>query len=166
MKRFYDRHAGQEIKYEEGDKVFLDGRNLKTDRPTTKMADKWLGPFEVLKKVGASAYKLKIPQGWKKVHPVFNVMMLKPAQEPAFASQRKPPPPPPIIIDDEEEYEVEEILDCRKRGRGYQYLVKWKDYTPDNNSWEPASNLENAPDHVSRFHQRYPSKPRPPGVGT
>jgi len=26
------------------------------------------------------------------------------------------------------EYEVEEILSARKRGRGIQYLVKWKDY--------------------------------------
>ena len=25
MKRFYDRHAGQEISYEKGSKVFLDG---------------------------------------------------------------------------------------------------------------------------------------------
>ena len=25
MKRFYDRHAGQEIEFDPGDKVFLDG---------------------------------------------------------------------------------------------------------------------------------------------
>ena len=30
MKRFHDRHAGEEVEYETGAKVFLDGRNIKT----------------------------------------------------------------------------------------------------------------------------------------
>ena len=40
--------------------------------------------------------------------------------------------PPPDLIDGEEEYEIEEILQSRKNGRGckVQYLVKWKGY-PD-----------------------------------
>jgi Chromo (CHRromatin Organisation MOdifier) domain len=33
----------------------------------------------------------------------------------------------------QEEYEVEAILDKRKRGRKIKYLVKWKDYS-DNES--------------------------------
>ncbi|KAL5525002.1 hypothetical protein ACEPAF_8871 [Sanghuangporus sanghuang] len=118
MKRFYDRHAGKSIVYEMGQKVFLDGRNIKTIRPTKKMDDKWFGPFEVMERVGASAYKLKIPKTWKHVHPVFNEILLKPAVQPSFESQKKPPPPPPVIIDEQEEYEVEEILDSRlHRGR-------------------------------------------------
>lgn len=125
MKRFYDRHAGQEPEYSAGDKVFLDGRNIKTDRPSAKMADKWYGPYEILEKVGASAYRLKLPKTWKKVHPVFNVMMLKPAHEPAFVSQVKPPPPAPILIDDEEHFEVEAIIDSRIHRKRLQFLVKW-----------------------------------------
>ena len=45
-----------------GDKVFLDGCNIKMLWPSAKMEDKWFGPFEVLKKVGAAAYHLKIPR--------------------------------------------------------------------------------------------------------
>ncbi|KAL5519677.1 hypothetical protein ACEPAH_1360 [Sanghuangporus vaninii] len=52
MKRFYDRHAGKSMEYEVGSKVFLDGRNIKTTRPTKKMDDKWFGPFEIVEKGG------------------------------------------------------------------------------------------------------------------
>ncbi|KAL5498856.1 hypothetical protein ACEPAH_1374 [Sanghuangporus vaninii] len=52
MKRFYDRHAGKSMEYEAGSKVFLDGRNIKTTRPTKKMDDKWFGPFEIVEKGG------------------------------------------------------------------------------------------------------------------
>ena len=36
------------------------------------------GPFKVLKKIGASAYTLDIPDAWKRVsiHPTFNVNLL------------------------------------------------------------------------------------------
>ena len=94
-------------------KVFLDGRNIKTDRPTGKLEDKWFGPFEVVEKIGAAAYKLKLPRNWKKIHPVFNEILLKKAIEAVFESQRSRPPPPPILIDDEEQFEIEQIQDSR-----------------------------------------------------
>ncbi len=37
-----------------------------------KLNDKHFGPFKVIKKVGASFYKLQIPCTWKSIHPVFN----------------------------------------------------------------------------------------------
>ena len=36
--------------------------------------------------------------------------------------------PPPDLSEGEEVYEVETILNHRKRGRGYQYYVKWRGY--------------------------------------
>ena len=113
MKRFHDRHASEPLQLSKGDKVFLDGRHLKTSRPSAKMEDKWFGPFEILHKVGASAYRLKIPRSWKKVHPVFNEILLKPAVDPAFPSQIAKPPPPPVLVNNEKEYEIEEICDSR-----------------------------------------------------
>jgi hypothetical protein len=43
-----------------------------------------------------------------------------------------------------EEYEVEAVLDERKRGRQVQYLVRWKDYGLEDNTLEPEGNLANA----------------------
>ena len=158
MKRYHDRHASPTTQYETGDKVFLDGRNIKTSRPSAKMEDKWFGPFEVLEKVGAAAYRLKIPRSWKKVYPVFNEVLLKPAVEPLFETQKKPPPPPPTIIDDEIEYEVEQVLDLKLHHGKLQYLVKWIGYNEP--SWEPEENLEHAKDTVNDFYRLHPGAPR------
>ncbi|KAL5482962.1 hypothetical protein ACEPAI_9557 [Sanghuangporus weigelae] len=101
MKHFYDHHAGKVVEYEAGNKVFLDGRNIKTIRPMKKMDDKWFSPFKVVEKYTLFSMKS------------YNEILLKPSVEPSFESQKKPPPPSPIIVEDEEEYEVEEILDSR-----------------------------------------------------
>ncbi|MBW0512762.1 hypothetical protein O181_052477 [Austropuccinia psidii MF-1] len=46
------------------DKVWLACKNINTKNPTKKLSERWLGPFEVLKKVGSHAYHLKIPFQW------------------------------------------------------------------------------------------------------
>jgi hypothetical protein len=45
--------------------------------------------------------------------------------------------PPPELVEGEEVYEVETILKHRKRGRGWQYFVKWRGYPISDASWEP-----------------------------
>ena len=43
----------------------------------------------------------------------------------------------------EEEYEVESIVDKRFRKGRTEYFVKWKGWdNPDDNTWEPADNLD------------------------
>ena len=135
MKAHFDKHRTTPRTYEVGDRVWLEATNLKVQRPSKKLDDRRYGPFEVIEKIGASAYKLKLPAGWKALHPVFNESLLSPYVPPEAEHQKRALPPPPDIVDGHEEYEVEEILDSRKWGRGLQYLVKWKGYTEENNSW-------------------------------
>ena len=49
-------------------------------------------------------------------------------------------------------YEVEAILQRRKLGRSVEYLVAWKGYPADVNSWEPASGLTGARDAIVKFN--------------
>ena len=56
--------------------------------------------------------------------------------------------------DDESDdiYEVEEILDQRQLTSGIQYLVKWKGYTEDDNTWEPDHHVrDTAPEALKEF---------------
>lgn len=39
-------------------------------------------------------------------------------------------------------FDIEEILNHRKKGSTYSFLVRWKGYGPDQNTWEPKSNLQ------------------------
>ncbi|OCB88297.1 hypothetical protein A7U60_g4499 [Sanghuangporus baumii] len=124
-----------------------------------KMDDKWFGSFEVVEKIGVSAYRLKLLKTWKKVYPVFNEILLKPAVQPSFESQKKPPPLLPVIIDEQKEYEVEEILDsCLHRGK-LQFLVKWVGY--EEATWQLESDVkDNAQESIQEFYCKHPGAPR------
>jgi len=69
-------------------------------------------------------------------------------------------PPGPVNMEGHPEYEVKEILSARKQGRGIQYLVKWKDYGNEENTWEPCHHLDHAPDLIQEFYQKYPTAVR------
>jgi transposase InsO family protein len=152
-KEQYDKHA-RTSHYEPRDKVYLEATNIRTKRPSKKLDDKRFGPFEVVKRIGESAYELKLPDSWAAVHPVYNETYLTPYRPPKFNRQKRPPPPPPIMVDEEEEHEVEEILDHRKhRGRTH-YLVHWKGYPHEENTWEPPSHLQHAWKKVDEYHRK------------
>ncbi|MBW0554671.1 hypothetical protein O181_094386 [Austropuccinia psidii MF-1] len=62
LKEYADRNRGVPPDFQHGDKVWLTSKNIKTQRPTKKLSERWLGPFKVLKKIGSHAYHLKFPQ--------------------------------------------------------------------------------------------------------
>ena len=45
------------------------------------------------------------------------------------------------------------------RGR-LEYLIKWKGFTEEHNTWEPASNVDRSPNKVREFYQKHPGAPR------
>ena len=70
--------------------------------------------------------------------------------------------PSPIQVSEEhdEEYEVDYIVASCIYRRQLQYLVHWKGYEEHERTWEPASNVKNAPLVVERFYKENPSAPR------
>ena len=77
--------------------------------------------------------------------------------------QQQPPPLDPDLIDNQLKWEVDFIKDARwtNRLRGsVQFLVHWKGYGFDEDTWEPARNLVNASDAIQEFYQQHPTKPR------
>ena len=94
-----------------------------------------------------------------KTHPVFHVSLFDP-YNPSTIPDRIQGPPPPVVVDDELEWEVEEVLDSRPRRRKLYYKVRWKNFPPSDDSWQPASDLANHQELVHEFHSRYPDKPR------
>jgi hypothetical protein len=38
-------------------------------------------------------------------------------------------------------YEVDRVVGKRKKGRGWQFKIRWKNCSPEEDTWEPAKNL-------------------------
>jgi hypothetical protein len=159
MKASHDRHTRRSTPYAIGEKVYLESTNLRTDRPCKKLDDKRHGPFKVKQKVGPASYKLQLPARWPALYPVFNEQYLSPYRSPHYPSQQKPPPPPPLVIEGEPEYDVEEIRGSRRRHGKLQYLVHWKGYPREEDTWEPEKNVAHAKELVEEFHHRNPLRP-------
>ena len=158
MKEQFNSHAWPTQEYSPGDRVYLESTNIKTNCPSKKL-DKHFGPFEIIKKIGQSAYKLKLPTSWQGLHPIFNESYLSPYRPSQFSRQTRPPPPPLIEVEDKPEYEVEEIQDSRCWQGHLQYLIHWKGYPHEEDTWKPILNLTNIQRLINEFHQRHPNKP-------
>jgi hypothetical protein len=158
-KEYHDVNVKEAPPFAVGDMVWLSRRNITTTRPSTKLDFKRLGPYKILDVIGESkmAFKLDLPRSMK-IHPVFHASLLDPHHVNTIPG-RIQPPPPPVTVEDALEYEVEEILDSRIRNNKLEYFVDWIGYAPHERSWEPASYLENSPEEIARYHERYPDRP-------
>jgi hypothetical protein len=68
------------LEFEVGDKVFLKvspTKGVKRFRIKGKLSPKFVGPYEIAKRVGTVAYKLELPAKLGKVHDVFHVSQLR-----------------------------------------------------------------------------------------
>ena len=64
-------------KYQVGDQVWLEGRHLCTNQPTTKLAPRRHGPFKVIQVMSDVNYHLELPMQWS-IHPMFHTDLLTP----------------------------------------------------------------------------------------
>ena len=69
----------RDIKYEVGDKVFLKvstWRKILWFGKKGKLSPRFIGPYEILERIGSVAYRLALPPELAKLHNVFHVSML------------------------------------------------------------------------------------------
>ncbi|KAI0992798.1 hypothetical protein K3495_g15386 [Podosphaera aphanis] len=132
----------QPDRFQVGDKVWLDLRNVKTPQLSKKLA--WQhAKYEVTNVPDALTVELNVPGN---IHKRFHVELVKRAGNDPYPSQIRDDAQNPPVLDElgEPEYEVESILRARtvKRGRGTfrQAMVKWVGWKSP--SWEPVDNIK------------------------
>jgi hypothetical protein len=156
---FYNRRREPAPVYAPGDRVWLDGSDIATNRPSSKLSHQRLGPFVVEACVSHGAYRLKLPYQCRCLHPVFPMVKLSPAHPDPIIGRRPTLPPPTTLIDGEEEYKVEAILDSRMRYNRLEYLLKFKGYDESHNQWEVHTHVH-AKLKIALFHHKYPGAAR------
>uniref|UniRef100_A0A803JVG2 Chromo domain-containing protein n=1 Tax=Xenopus tropicalis TaxID=8364 RepID=A0A803JVG2_XENTR len=155
QKKSADRSRREAPHYQVGDSVWLSTKNIKLRIPSLKLGPRFIGPYAITEVINPSSVRLKLPQTFK-ISDSFHVSLLKPAPQ-----VRVLPVPPPVLVDGQSEFEVQELLDSRVvRGR-LQYLVRWKGYGSEENSWVSVDDIK--ADRLRRqFHARFPEKPGGP----
>jgi hypothetical protein len=157
----YANKKRRDFVFKEGEKVLLSTRNINfvSKGPTNKLNPKYIGPFEIVERVGEVAYKLNLPIDMIKnrVHPVFHVSLLKPyvISERFIDREQLRPPPEEFSVDQEPKWEVEKLLKKRIRRRKSEYLVKWKGYPIYEATWEPEGTLlSDIPELIKKFNSK------------
>jgi len=159
MTRYYNRRRSPAPVFKPEDWVYLDMSDIRMTHPSPKLSYHRLGPFEIEHQVGPLAYQLKLPHKLRQLHPVFNVVKLFTAPDDPIPGRKPQALPPPIVVDGELEWEVEEVLDSRWHRRRFQFLIKWKGFSREHNSWKTASDVK-APDLVAEYYWKHPAAPR------
>ena len=134
--------------FKQGDQVWLDLQNLKTHYHK-KMKPKRDGPFTITEVLRPVIYQLNLPATWR-IHNIFHATLLRLYKENEVYGANFPEPPPELL-EGEEVYEIETILNQRKRGRGYQYLIKWQGYPISDALWEPETSFLNDGDTLEHY---------------
>ena len=123
------------------------------------------GPFPILKKVGAQAYKVELPPKIK-YHPVFHVSLLKPYHEDNGDPSRGVSHQAPLGIKVQHDKEVEEVLADRivrhsNQPPTHELLVKWKGLPESEASWEPIQNLWQFKEQIRTYEDKKATRTSP-----
>ena len=116
------------------------------------MTERFVGPYRIKKIISSNAIELELPSTVK-IHPVVNVSRIR-----RYVGQvegQKKEQLFPVIIEGEEEWEVERILNKRRVREKNKYLVCWKGFTAESDTWEGRENLKNAKEVIEEFEKEY-----------
>jgi hypothetical protein len=116
---YYNKKRSQELTLKEGDKVYLDRRNIRTKRPSDKLDNKKLSLFKIKAVKGRLNYELSLLKNIS-IFPVFHISLLEPALPgalPAPVTEIQP-------VNPNDKYEVEDILDYKLVRGKPRYLIK------------------------------------------
>jgi hypothetical protein len=144
-------HRTADDVFEIGDRVMLSTLNRcheyksKNEKRVAKFFPHFDGPYTITKThPDLSTYTIDMPN-LPKVFPTFHASQLKRfiENDPSLFPSREHPWPKGIVTTEGiEEYSIDRIVDARRQGRGWSFLVRWTGYGPEEDRWLPGAELD------------------------
>ena len=157
MKKQFDKKRKNPQGLKVGDNMWLENKNIYSNKPLKKLDQKRYRPFRILKDIGLGVFQLELPEGWM-IHNMFNKNLLTRCNKLQFKGQHMEPAPLLTIINEKEEYEVEKVWKHRKQGREMQYLVHWKGYGDEHDQQIMESGLAHVKEVIEDYQTRISSQ--------
>ncbi|KAL2252726.1 UNVERIFIED_CONTAM: Transposon Tf2-11 polyprotein [Sesamum indicum] len=146
QKSYVDQHR-REMEYEVGDKIFLKispWRGILRFGKQGKLSPRYIGPYEIIERIGPLAYRLALQAELSQIHDVFHVSMLqRNRSDPSHIIHE-----PEIEIYEELTYveEPAEILDRNVRKLRNKDIpmvkVRWSHHSPREATWEVEEHMK------------------------
>ena len=151
MQKHHADKRSKPMEFNIDDYVLLSTQHLKMlDNPSKKFKKRFIGPYLITKKISSQAYELKLPSTMK-VHPVFHISLLKEyhSADPANDVPDNVPSTNDYVYGDDF-YHVSMIMDHKTaeypqkyaKGPALLFKVRWENYGPSKDSWEPYINVK------------------------
>ena len=134
------------------DMIWLNARNLVTERLSKKLSNKFKELFRVIRTIGTHTSKLKIPEDWGH-HDVFRNYLLHLAATDLLPGQVLLTLFPVIFTEGMEEFEVEAIINSWMHWGHLEFLVQWVEY--DRPTYQPFNDVKNATEALNNYFQHH-----------
>ena len=142
-----DKSRRETPNWKVGDFVFVSTQNF---RCFNKLKEKFIGPFRIIENINDVSYKVELPIKYQ-VYNVFHSSLLKSSYEsnPELFLNRTTINVQPSVVksvnnDEEDEWEVEKLIDRRRKRNRLEYLVRWKGWSSEYDAWKTVGQLNNS----------------------
>ena len=155
IKKYADRKRAEVNEYKVGDLVVLSTKSLKyqiIEKRTEKLMERFVEPYKIKKIVSMNIVELKL-SATIKIYPVVNINRMQ--RYVGQVEEQRKEQPAPVIIKEEEEQEIERILNKQQIRRKDKYLIQWKEFTVESDTWKGKENLDNAKEAIEKFEKEY-----------
>ena len=131
----------KDVRYEIGEKLFLKvspWKKVMRFGRKGKLSPRFIGPYEVIEKVGPVAYRLALPTELENIHNVFHVSMLRRYRsDPSHVVSSKTIELRPNLTYEEKSVEIltQEVKELRNK-RILLVKVLWRNHKTEEATWE------------------------------
>ncbi|KAH9716301.1 hypothetical protein KPL71_021415 [Citrus sinensis] len=137
QKSYADKHRW-DLAFEVGDRVFIRISPWKGVLRFGKLSPRYIGPYEIIERIGLLAYRLTLPPKLSRIHDVFHVSMLrKYIYDLSHVLSKQPIQLKEDLTYEEEPVEILEEKHQVLRSKTIPLVkVRWRNHTKEEATWE------------------------------